>query len=171
MNLRNHLEQRGMTPSFYNLSYDEVEGVVTFFLYDFCGNLNGYQQYRPFADKKKKNDPRDGRYYTYNTSGKNAFFGLEYTNGTNLYFVVEGVFNAAKLHTLGYQAVAVLGNNPKPLKSLFRVLRRKYKLVALGDNDSAGLKLVNFVGCGSQLPADLDDMSNQEVHTFLKQFI
>lgn len=171
MKLLEHLEQRGMNPTLYDLHYDEDEGVVYFYLYNFAKELVGYQQYRPDADKKNKNHPKEGKYYTYLKNNKDGFFGLEYENGSNVLFLVEGVFKAAKLHNLGYQAVAVLGNDPKRLKPLLRVLKRKYKLVAVGDNDSAGSKLVNVVGYGGQSPADLDEMSDKDVHEFVKQFL
>lgn len=171
MKLLEHLEQRGMNPTLYDHHVDDVEGVVCFYLYNFAKDFVGYQQYRPNADKKNKNHPTDGKYFTYLKNDKDGFFGLEYQNDSNVYFVVEGIFKAAKLHSLGYQAVAVLGNNPKRLKSLLRVLKRKYKLVAVGDNDSAGSKLVNVVGYGGQSPADLDEMSDKDVHEFVAQFL
>ena len=171
MKLLEHLEQRGMNPTLYDLHCDDEEGVVCFYLYNFAKELVGYQQYRPAADKKKNNHPTDGRYFTYLKNDKDGFWGLEYENGSNVYFVVEGVFKAAKLHNLGYQAVAVLGNNPKRVKSLFRVLKRKYKLVAVGDNDPAGSKLVNVVGYGGQSPADLDEMTNEDVVQYVQQFL
>lgn len=171
MKLLEHLEQRGMNPALYNLHCDDEEGVVCFYLYNFTKDFVGYQQYRPGSDKKKKNDEGYGRYFTYLKNNKDGFFGLEYENGSNVYFLVEGVFKAAKLHSLGYQAVAVLGNDPKRLRSLFRVLRTKYKLIGVGDNDKAGSKLVNVVGYGGQSPADLDEMSDKDIHEFVAQFL
>lgn len=155
-----HLESRGMNTSLYRFFVGEE--VVTFLLYNPHGKLVGYQQYRPGADKKTKNDPREGRYFTYLPREVDGFFGLEQDVGGPL-FIVEGVFKAAKLHSLGYSAVAVLGASPKRLKSWFRAVSRQRRLFAIGDNDAAGAGLVKIVGAGIQSPKDLDEMTDEEV--------
>lgn len=162
-----HLEDRGMDTSLYRFFVGDE--VVTFLLYNPTGKPVGYLQYRPHADKKAKNDPRSGRYFTYLPREVDGLFGLEQDRGGPL-FVVEGVFKAAKLHSLGYSAVAVLGASPKRLKSWFRAASRQRPLYAVGDNDPAGAGLVKIVGAGVQSPADLDEMSDDEVLALLKEF-
>lgn len=186
--LKEHLRSRGMTPELYNAHYDPVEVCVTFPLYNGARHWVGYQTYKPLhSNKKNKNDPRDGRYYTYLSSGKNVelengflgsrpdvdgVFGMESVDSnTKTLYVVEGVFKAAKLHTLGYSAIAVLTSTPKRLKPWFRLLRATMDLVAIGDNDPAGQKLVNTVKRGFLSPVDLDEMNDRDVVEMLNTMV
>jgi len=165
-----HLIGRGMDPTRYPISYDPEEGIITFLLFNYNGGLVGYQQYRPDqASKQKKNDPKTGRYYTYLPKDTDGVFGLDVLNHADrTIYVVEGVFKAAVLHRLGFNALAVLTSTPKRLKPWFRILRPTWNLVAIGDNDDAGQKLVNIVGRGFQSPEDLDEMSDEEILELLK---
>lgn len=138
-------------------------------LYNPHGKLVGYQVYRPGASKEKRNDPRDGRYYTYLPREVDGFWGLEQDVGGPL-FVVEGVFKAAKLHNLGLSAVAVLGATPRRLNSWFRAIREARVLLAIGDSDTAGAELVRIVGRGFQSPRDLDEMEDGEVRCLVEKF-
>lgn len=171
--LEKHLRKRGMKPELYNLHYDLDEGVVTFLLFNFGGQLVGYQQYRPSADKTKKNHPKEGRYFTYVKEGQDGFFGTEFEPKklalTKNLYIVEGSFKAAKLHALNCRAIGVLGNNPKRLRPLFKILSQKYHLIALADNDEAGLKLLNLVGRGVQTPVDVDEMENLDLTHLLRE--
>ena len=150
------LDNRGAT------SYYTDGETMTFMLYNPHGKLVGYQVYRPGASKEKRNDPREGRYYTYLPREVDGFYGLEQDVGGPLY-VVEGIFKAVKLHNLGYSAVAVLGATPKRLNSWFRAVRQQRPVLAIGDADSAGAELVRIVGRGFQSPRDLDEMTDEEV--------
>jgi hypothetical protein len=152
-----------MTPELYKLSVSEDS--VTFFLYN-GDKLTGFHQYRPNGTKEKSNDPREGRYFTYLPKETTGLFGLEQDFGGPLY-IVEGIFKAAKLHSLGYSAVAVLGATPKRLKGLFKIWRQTRPVIAIGDNDSAGAQLVQLVGRGTQSPKDLDEMTDEEVRECL----
>ena len=157
-----HLASRGITSGF--VLGDEV---ATFYLYNPHGKLVGYQQYRPGASKEKKNDPKQGRYFTYLPREVDGFWGLEQDQGGPL-FVVEGIFKAAKLHNLGFSAIAVLGASPVRLKSWFRAVRCQRLLFAIGDADKAGAGLVRIVGTGLQSPRDLDEMTDKEVLALVK---
>lgn len=165
MDLRAHLVSRGMNPDLYQISYDHDELVITFWLHNGVGHIVGYQQYRPTTTEKKiKNDPRSGRYYTYLPDGTDGVFGWDVINPVDrTIYVVEGVFKAAKLHRLGYNAIAVLTSTPKRLKPWFRILRPTWNLVGIGDNDDAGQKLVNTVKNGFKSPVDLDEMTDEAV--------
>ena len=166
-----NLRSRGLLETYSGYPYvDEEEGVATFLLYN--GNkLVGYQQYRPAADKKKRNHPRDGRYFTYLPKETDGLYGLEQDAGRGTLFVVEGIFKAIKLHNLGYNAISPLGATPKRLKPYFRVLKATRKLVALGDNDPAGASLVRTVGYGRTTPTDLDEMSDEAVRELVKEYL
>lgn len=163
-NLKQHLIGRGMNPDLYCTNYDEECRVVTWFLYNFSGQVVGYQQYRPdVTDKKIKNNPKDARYYTH-LKNKDGVFGLDVLNSEDRnIFIVEGVFKAGVLHRLGYNSLAVLSSTPKPLKPWFFILKQTWNLVGIGDNDKAGESLVRTVGKGFVSPKDLDEMSDKEI--------
>jgi hypothetical protein len=96
-------------------------------------------------------------------------FGLEACVFEGPWFVFEGIFKAAKAHSLGYNAIAVLSNNPKRMKPWFRILRQTRDLIGIGDNDTAGQKLVNCVGAGRCSPIDFDEMSDKDAMILLKE--
>lgn len=171
MNLRSHLLGRGMDPSLYNVMYDDQEDVITFFLHNFTGKIVGYQQYRPLSNLKKvKNEPKTGRYFTYLPAATDGFFGMEaFDKAKKTIFIVEGVFKAAMLHRLGYNAFAVLSNDPKRMLKLFMLMRVTHDLVAIGDNDKAGQMLVNCVGKGFKSPMDLDEMQDEDIVNMIKE--
>ncbi len=162
--LADHLRNRGMNPDLYRVAYDEEERIATFFLYNLSGHIVGYQHYRPEAGKERKNDPKQGRYFTYLPEGKDGVFGLDLLNHEDrTIYVTEGIFKAAVLHRLGYNAIAVLTSTPKRLKPWFRIMKATWNLVAIGDPDDAGRKLVNMVKSGFQSPFDLDEMSDEDI--------
>lgn len=167
--LAEHLRQRGMQPLKYNIVYDAAEGIITFPLYNGAAKQVGYQAYRPDMTDKKINDPKLSRYFTYLPSGVDGVFGLECIDETRRdIYIVEGVFKAGILHRLGYNAIAVLTNHPKRLKPWFKILRARFNLIAIGDNDNAGKKLVTTLGNGFQSPKDLDEMTDQEIVNLLE---
>lgn len=167
--MRAHLIERGMNPDLYAVWYDDENVVATFPLYNGSCNWVGYQEYRPLFTSKKNNDPKEGRYYTYLPSGVDGVFGLEtLDHDKKTIYIVEGVFKAANLHRLGYNAIATLSNHPKRMRSWFKVLGANFNLVAIGDNDKAGEKLVKFIGRGACSPKDIDEMSDSEIEEFLK---
>jgi DNA primase len=162
MSLEQHLRDRGMDPSLYNVQYDD--DAITFYLYNLSGQIVGFQQYRPEVLDKKMNDPRLSRYFTYISEGRDGVFGLEVLDHyKGPIFIVEGIFKAAVLHRLGYNSIAVLTSHPKRMKPFFRIMQKTYDLIAIGDPDSAGQKLVNTIGKGLCSPKDLDEMSDAEV--------
>lgn len=168
-NMLDHLKSRGMNPNLYSVAIDEQERIATFYLYNnINGRIIGYQQYRPDADKKQKNDPKDGRYFTYLPKDTDGVFGLEVLDRTNkTIYITEGIFKAAVLHRLGYNALAVLTSSPKRLKPWFKIMKATYNLVAIGDPDKAGLGLVKIVGNGFQSPLDLDEMTDDDIISLL----
>lgn len=170
LDLKQHLIDRGMNPDLYPVSYDHDESVVTFFLHNGTGDIVGYQQYRPLTTEKKvKNDPKNGRYYTYLPKDTDGVFGWDVINPADrTIYVVEGIFKAAVLHRLGHNAIAVLTSSPKRLKPWFRILRPIWNLVAIGDNDPAGQILINCVKKGFKSPVDLDEMLDEDIVQMLR---
>lgn len=168
--LKEHLISRGMDPSKYHIMYDSEDRIITFYLYNLSGAIVGYQQYRmDQPSKQKKNDPKSGRYFTYLPRDVDGVFGLEVLNyDDRTIYIVEGIFKAAVLHRLGYNAVAVLSATPKRMKPWFKIMKETWNLVAIGDNDPAGASLVRTVGKGFQSPKDLDEMSDENILNLLR---
>lgn len=167
IDLDDHLKSRGVDLSLYNsFVFDYVELIVTVLCYNLSGQITGYQRYNPLSDNKGSGlNNEEFRYFTYGSKNHlMPVFGLDVLDydKPDLY-VVEGLFKATKLHSLGLNAIAVFTSTPKPLKGWFSLLKKRFNLVAVGDNDQAGQKLVNAVGTGFLSPIDLDEMTNEEV--------
>ena len=171
MTLREHLESRGMDVDRYHAILDEEKYIATFLLFNASRQLTGYQRYNPNSTDKKANDPETGRYYTYTPRGVDAIFGLESItfNSPKPLFVVEGVFKQTALTRLGYDAIAVLTSDPKRMRPLFRIMRRQRPVIGIGDADPAGARLVRRLGAGGCSQRDLDEMGDEEIHTFVHQ--
>ncbi len=171
-----HLKKRHLDVDLHKPIIDEVEGVATFYLYNLSGQLVGYHQYRPAADKVKNNDPKLSRYFTYRSKGNNSLvvWGLETLYLTpKVLFVTEGLFDAARLTERGFSAIAVLSNDPtKDLKNWLFGLNRKIIAVCDSDENRAGRKLVKF-GHDAVFTEDHDlgDSSDEFVSTLIKRFI
>jgi DNA primase (bacterial type) len=173
MTMLDHLRSRAIEPARYHLHYDEE--TTCFYLFNLTGQFVGYQQYRPAADKTRKNDPKLGRYFNYVLHGPekgsvNAVWGLEtFGYRSDVLFIVEGIFDAAKLHNQGLPAIAALANDPKHIRPWLRIIRQTRVIIGVSDNDAAGSKLKNSVDINLQLSdsKDLGDMSNDEVRNFL----
>jgi hypothetical protein len=179
--LERHLLSRGCDPKRYACHLDNEEFVATFMLYaPGTGKLVGYQQYRPFAPKTSdaaaKGLARQSlRYFTHDVEGELALFGTE---TLSMYdgpvYLVEGIFDAVKLHALGLACLAVLGNGavPKrgvkgsPLQNQLRAMNRR--VVGVLDNDKAGEALAELCDevfvCTAKDPGD---MTLEELKEFL----
>lgn len=132
--LRDHLKERQLDISRYS-GIHVADDVVTFTLWNLSGMFIGYQQYRPGAEKKKmKNDPREGRYYTslHGNKGEKPFavWGPESLSyDPSVIVIVEGIFDACRIHTLNVPAVALLNSSFKQAKNWLTCLGRKvYKV-------------------------------------------
>ena len=171
MTLYEHLLERGLEPTKYHVIIDEEEYIATFLLYDITGKIVGYQRYNPRSTDKKTNDPKLGRYYTYTPRGVDAILGWETDTGTGPLFFVEGVFKQAAVLGAGFNCVSPLGNDPKRLRPLFRILRQKRPLFAIGDGDLGGSNLPKRVGAGCQSLIDLDEMPVEHVRELCTRLI
>lgn len=122
---------------------DEEEDVATFYLWNLSGQLVGYQQYRRFGEKHTPNNPKEGKYFTHRKLPTLGVWGTESLDFSGSVFVCEGIFDACRLTERGCAAVAVLSNNTGyDLYNWLRCLNRR--VVAVCDNDAAGLKLAKF---------------------------
>lgn len=137
--MRDHLTKRGVPLDFKNYSEDEA----TFYLYTPTGLFAGVQYYRPFSDKKKRND-QFGKYMTKPVPGRIPVFGFDKLDYSKDYcFVQEGVFDALPLLNLGYNAVAVLTYSNKQAMQQLRLLFKN--LYSLTDPDASGDKMGRLV--------------------------
>lgn len=168
MDLKRHLQDRHLDIS----KYDGIQfgdDFVIFPLWNLSGQFVGYQQYRPDASKERKNDPREGRYYTSLHGDKGnkplAVWGLESLSYDSSYLVVvEGIFDACRLHNFNIPCVAALTSNTKHLRGWLTSLGRKiYKV-----EDDHGSKLGPYKNLG--IPSgrgDLGESTDEEIKEML----
>ena len=181
MDLRAHLISRGCDPSVYHVLLDEEKGIATFPLFNLSGAFVGYQQYNPLGDKKLHHltqDTKDqARYYTYvgregdpgRAEKRLAVWGLDSLQlGERILFITEGIFDAVKVRNAGMPCIAVLSNNPQPLKPWFMALGRL--IIGIRDHDEAGQKLASVSHLSFTVPDghnDLGEMQQEQVDRFI----
>jgi hypothetical protein len=169
--LTQHLNKRHCNLQLHRPWLDEENHVATFPLWNLSGQMVGYQQYRPNANKEKNNHPSEGRYFTFRKMPTLCLFGVESLHLTpNVVFLTEGVFDACRLTERGVSALAVLSCDVnKEVRGWLKSLNRL--VVAVCDDDAAGRKLAKFgdvaVTMGSH---DLGDATDEEVTQLLKRF-
>lgn len=172
--LLDHLKERHFDTDVHPVWLDASQGVVTFPMYNLTGHMVGFQQYRPDADKKQKNSPRDGRYFTYRNKDTVSVWGLESWYFSNTLFITEGIFDACRLTNAGYSAVAVISF--KPTKSVMRwlyMVRQFRPVVAVCDGGSKdGLRLRHLGATHHVCPEnhDMGDVSNEYLMNFLEGY-
>lgn len=138
IDMKLHLAQRFFVSEHYSgVVITDID--MTVLLWNLSGEICGYQVYNP-NNPKKASVPREAKYFTHVTEGKDAVWGLETVSwNRELLFVTEGIFDAARLHSFGIPAIAVLGNNPSHLSSWLSTL--SCKTIAAVQGDKAGLML------------------------------
>lgn len=167
-----HLKERYLNIDLYSciMVFDDV---IIFPLWNLSGQMIGYQQYRPGADKKQKNDPREGKYYTSLHGDKNekplAMWGLEsYSYRSNVLILTEGIFDACRMHNNGIPAVALLTGSYKHFRNWLYCQPRKIFKV---DDDHAS-QLGPYENL--DLPegrSDLGECSSAEVKDIINKHI
>lgn len=175
--LLRHLASRGCDPALYACHLDHVTQQVTFMLFSpATGKIVGYQKYNHRGPKTcdgKGFHAQDLRYFTHVSDGELAVFGTETLNRPGPVYLVEGVFDAIKLHSVGLACLAALGNGAiskrgkgSPLENQLRAMNRK--VIGVLDNDVAGKTLANLCDevfvCTAKDPGD---MSQDEVRELL----
>jgi hypothetical protein len=181
---KSHLKERGIDPDKTQLIIDEESGDTFFFLYNFSGQMVGYQKYNPKwpksgQDRKKLGDPRKTKYYNWvgdEPEGKKiAVWGLESISITDKYiFITEGIFDIARAHEAGFPGVAVLCNDPNPQLGFWLKTLPQTKIV-IYDNDvnKAGEKLIKLGDYAFCVPKgkDLNDLPPDDAKKFLQSCI
>lgn len=111
--------------------------IATFPLWSLSGQLKGLQIYNWRGSKSARNSA-ESKYWTVAKSGP-CFYGAQFFNYDLPYlFICEGVFDCLSLLPFG-NAIALLSNDPKPLREQISVL--PFKTIAICDDDKAGKKL------------------------------
>jgi DNA primase len=169
--VKQHLVNRHLDLDLHHPIIDEINRIATFYLYNLSEQIVGYQQYRPDGSKKKSNNPKEGKYFTYRRKDTHSIWGLESLSlSPNVVFLTEGIFDACRLTQFGYSALAVLSNNPSlDLRNWLMMLNRK--VIVIADNDNAGRKLAKFGHCVEFTEEhDLGDSSNEYVKNLVLKY-
>ena len=174
-NIKKHLEDRGF-PTDAKIFIDTEGDIAYFPLYNLSGKLVGYQKYNPKGTKGKRGPSEDPKYKNIVTKENpekgvsyTALYGLETLDKRPFVFVVEGVFDAAKLMQLKLPVVAVLANDPKKLRNFFFVLQKK--VIAWIDRDKAGRKLRNLADYFIETPEPYKDLGEMPLADVKKLLI
>lgn len=172
MKIKQHLESRYVNTDLHVAWLDLVEEVATFPLWNLSGQLLGTLRYNPKGDKKLNNDAWKGKYCTSNHYNHVAVWGMESWYLSNVLFVTEGMFDAARLTNRGYSAVAIMSSNASPSTNKWLDLVSRFRpVVVVLDNDAAGKKS-NFVGnlYTTTVDKDLGDSPEYVVSNLLYEY-
>lgn len=178
--MEQHLKDRHVQLERYtSISFDDKR--VTFLLYNLSGQIVGFQHYDPSGVKNLNNVEDVSKYYTFTTRVNDirkttmlGVWGLETLDyRDDILFIVEGSFDAVRLHNLNLPAIAVHSNNPKHLWNWFSLLNRKIIAVCEDDENGAGKKLAKYGDYAIMLTdgKDLGDMTDQEVEEILHDYL
>lgn len=118
----------------YTLDYEKE--VVTFPIYSPAGVWIGYESYTWKEEKKRCNG---GRYFTWISEAykQSAFWGYEHACGEGPLFIVESIWNAARLINAGRQVIATLGATPhRQMQQLIKSMWPGRYRIVICDNDA-----------------------------------
>ena len=159
------LHARGYDVSRYRQWFDTKEGVVQFPLYDFRGQLAGYQTYRPGAPKQHAN-PKQARYFT--RARRQLCWGTYVPLNPGPVFITEAIFKSTALHEAGFNSWAVMGSNVgRELRQQLSLLPVRF--ICIGDDDSAGVVFSKTFRIGLTSPIDLDEMSVEAIRRLVSE--
>jgi len=174
-----HLKERHLDITLYNSIYiSEENSKAYFFLYNLSGQIVGYQCYSPLLPKRDhKALDSERRYHTKITKECNKVkltsFGLDILDPSKRdIFLVEGVFDACRLHSLGLNSLALLCSDVDYLKSFLFSLG--YKLIPVCEGDESGLKLSSLATSDEIIylkkGIDIGDMSKDEIDLIFSKY-
>lgn len=175
-----HLKERHLDIKKYpSLHISEEYGKAYFYLYNLSGMIVGYQCYTPSLPKRmNKAEDCDRRYHTYITKSAGMImltaFGLDILDTTKKeIFLVEGIFDACRLHNLGLNALALLCSDVSFLKE--HLMSMGYKLIPVCEGDEAGLKLATLATHKEIIYLeegyDLGDLDDKYIECIFKDYI
>lgn len=172
MNIKNHLKDRHLELDQYNgIFISEENQLACFLLWNLSGQICGYQQYRPLETKEKKNNPREGRYYT-SVHGKKyekplAIWGLETLNyRQDILVITEGIFDACRFHNYQIPAVALLNSSWKPARNWLLSINRK---IFKGEDDhGSSLGPFENIPCPE---SDFGECSDEQIKKIVEKYL
>ena len=172
MNIKSDLKQRHLNTDLHPTIIDETTNTATFLLYNLSGQLTGYQFYNPNGSKTIFQDKLHSKYYTYRNKHYPTvtLWGIESLN--SLYqpiFLTEGIFDAARMTSLNFSALATLTNDP-PKDYINFLLLLNRPIIAVCDNDVAGQKLKNFAHYSETPETDLADAPDEYISYLIKKY-
>ena len=167
LDMLDRLLRRWFNPALYSGVWIEPDVSLTVPMWNFSGQMVGYQKYEPGAPRLHNNQPGT-RYHSWFGEGKIGVWGLETVGwrGGDL-FLTEGIFDSSRLHWHGLQAIAVISNDPKHLRNWLSVL--PHRRIAVLDGDRAGIKLAKYAHQSVQMPPG-QDVSSLSQNQFVEQF-
>lgn len=175
-NIWSNLRERHLNRNLYSIFSDIEEKIAYFALYNLSRQIQGFLLYNPQGDKLARNDEK-GRYYTCVPPKEKlpkppVIWGLEsWYFSPRILFIVEGVFDACRIHNEGYTAIAALSNDPENLKNWFKMIPRKK--IAISDGDPGGQKLLKYGDIKASIITDKDlgDLTDLEVSDIVKNIL
>ena len=153
---------------------DHEENTAYFVLYNLSGQIVGFQRYNPEGHKLRGKYYKDIKEYGEVVEGKLryktsvtrenpdrnvpyiAVYGMHTLDDRPFVFVVEGVFDAVKLESLGMPVIALLANNPKRFRNFFYVLNKQ--VIVWRDADKASLQLKSIADFSVIAPPPYKDL-------------
>lgn len=171
MNMIEHLKTRHLQLDRYKTVHIS-ESYTTFMCYNLSGQLCGYLRYNLNGSKDKQSDLTQNKYHLYVSKPLVCIWGLETLKYNDKYlFLVEGIFDAVRLHNLNLPAISVFSNDPKHLKNQINLLGVTRRIIPICE-DKAGMKLAKYgdeyIDLGG---TDLGDMSESEIYEIFKGYI
>jgi hypothetical protein len=173
MTILDHLRSRYFDTNLHRVWVDENGRVAVFPIWNLSGQLIGYQQYKPDANKVISNNPHKSRYFTRLKDKKIGVWGLESWNLSNTLFVTEGIFDACRITNHGHSAICVFGNSvSSSTMRWFETVRKFRPVVAVCDDDDSGRKLarLGLLSVTVEGYKDLGDASEDYVKELCKKY-
>lgn len=172
--LTDHLEERGVMDLGGTIL---TENHCYFLLYSLIGKITGYQRYFPLGDKKARSKRLldKAKYFTHTIPTDIAFWGAHsFGYSKDVLFIVEGIFDAVKIHNAGYSCFALLcSSTPKHYAHFLNSI--PIRKIIVDDNDGGATKTFLRIKGERVTPpekfGDLGDMPQKDVDMFVKSVI
>lgn len=171
-NVLDHLKDRRLNTNLHHVWVSEELRCATFPSWNLSGQLVGYQRYRPDASKERKNDPREGRYFTRVKDKRVGVWGLESWYLSNTLFLTEGIFDACAFTSNNASAIAVLSYDVSDsTRSWLSTVRKVRPVVAVCDNDDSGRVLGRLADVSVTVEGytDAGEAPNEYIKSLIKE--
>ncbi len=187
--IREHLKERDV-PESAAVIVDERDNYAYFLLYNLSGKIVGLQRYNPSGYKDRSKHYREIKHlgsldesqlkYLTKVTRENvernvpqlAVYGLHTIDERKFVFVVEGIFDAVKLESIGMPVIAVLTNAPKKFRNFFFVLQKTVIVWRDSDKASEEMKQIADFSVITHPPyKDLGEMPLEKVKAWTKYIL